>query len=155
MSSEYKTSIKDRFVIDCESVKINIVKFELYSPMVVLHCFNKLMPPLYIDSCYRVKDGVETICDCSIANSFIETLILPEGCKVIEEYGITGSDNLKSVFCLKVSRLLGLRISFLRRLLTFIMVAMREIANKFTISLERKCYLMKLYGTIMFKYNKS
>lgn len=109
MSSEYKTSIKDRFVIDCESVKINIVKFELYSPMVVLHCFNKLMPPLYIDSCYRVKDGVETICDCSIANSFIETLILPEGCKVIEEYGITGSDNLKSVFLPKSIKVIGLK----------------------------------------------
>lgn len=67
------------------------------------------MPPLYIDSCYRVKDGVETICDCSIANSFIETLILPEGCKVIEEYGITGSDNLKSVFLPKSIKVIGLK----------------------------------------------
>ena len=45
------------------------------------------MSPQFTDSCYRVLDGVEMVCDSSIDNPYIETLILPDGCRIIEGYG--------------------------------------------------------------------
>ena len=36
------------------------------------------MSPQFTDSCYRVLDGVEMVCDSSIDNPYIETLILPD-----------------------------------------------------------------------------
>lgn len=65
------------------------------------------MSPQFTDSCYRVLDGVEMVCDSSIDNPYIETLILPDGCRIIEEYGITGSTNIKRVFIPKSIEIIG------------------------------------------------
>ena len=65
------------------------------------------MSPTFTDSCYRVLDGVEMICDCSIINPYVETLILPDGCRIIEEYAITGSENIKRIFLPKSIEIIG------------------------------------------------
>lgn len=98
------------FVIEDDNNYFRLYQGGLYSKdMKKIFC----MPPDYQQRVFRVPDGVVYIMDSSLSNSYIETLILPESCEEIFEYGVSCAKNLKTVYIPKSIKFIGFK-AFIR-----------------------------------------
>ena len=67
------------------------------------------MPPDHHQQTFRVPDGVVYIFDSALSNPYIETLILPEGCEEIDQYGVACAKKLKTIYIPKSMRFIGFK----------------------------------------------
>lgn len=92
-------------IVEDDNEHLRIYQGGLYSKdMKIMFC----MPRNYHKKIFRVPDGVECIFDSALSNKYIETLILPQSCKEILEYGVS-SASLKTVYLPKSIEFIGFK----------------------------------------------